>query len=139
VLLSFHSFTFAPRHNTRHNPLSRKYPGLLPPPTTPNNHGNITVSPQAKTIEIFPLSPSKKPRKYTYFRDFFWPPSWRTYSTIAPVPLSVSLGRNVINSNVCVYHKVSRLCVVLQKYSWCAVLGHFELTHTHAELWSWTF
>ena len=36
-------------------------------------------SPSADT-----LSP-KKPRKYYYFCDFFWPPSWVTYSTIAPL------------------------------------------------------
>jgi hypothetical protein len=41
------------------------------------------------------------------------------------VPLSVSLGRKVINSNVCVYHKLSRLSVVLQKYSSCAVVWPF--------------
>jgi hypothetical protein len=41
------------------------------------------------------------------------------------VPLSVSLGRKVINSNVCVYHKLLRLSVVLQKYSWCAVVWPF--------------
>jgi len=43
------------------------------------------------------------------------------------VPLSVSLGRKVINSNVCVYHKVLRLSVVLQKYSWCAVVWPFRI------------
>jgi len=31
----------------------------------------------------------------------------------------------VINSNVCVYHKVLRLSVVFQKYSLCAVVWPF--------------
>jgi len=53
---------------TNHTKQSRKYHSLPP----------------QKITEIFPLPMPKKPRKYAYFCDFFWPPSWGTYSAIAP-------------------------------------------------------
>ena len=56
---------------TNHTKQSRKYHSLPHP---------------QKITEIFPLTTTaKKPRKYAYFCDFFWRPSWGTYSAIAPV------------------------------------------------------
>ena len=66
---------------TNHTKQSRKYHSLPPP---------------KKITEIFPLTTAaKKPRKYAYFCDFFFlPPSWGTYSAIAPNFFSYSLNSN---------------------------------------------